>query len=156
MRLPSRYAMKAKRLEGQNLCDYLCCLHEGGWSIRSIAAALEKSPTTITKYISKGVSDEQCIESIETPPELLPVKAVHYPDVERLRTIVAESKKSRSPYRTPISKKASEDLTKYIRVLYDEGHPMDQIAVACGLARVTVNVRLNKTIPGQYFREDLP
>lgn len=156
MILPTKLSHKAKNLEGQDLYNFLACLHERRWSIRSIATALEISPTTATKYIDKGVVDPSCLEAIRIPDEFLPVKELPTNDYHRLRSISQLARKAASATPNPRVKRASEDLNIYLRILYDEGYPIRLLSDACAITKTAISQRLSKTEKGQYTREDLP
>lgn len=156
MILPTKLAFKAKNLEGQELYDFVACLHNKRWSIRSIATALEISPTTATKYIEKGIVSEECLDGVAIPDEFLPVKELPTNDYHRLRSISLLARKAASATPNPRVKQASEDLNVYLRILHDEGYSIRTMAEACSISKTAISQRLNKTSPGDYTREDLP
>ena len=156
MILPTKLAYKAKNLEGQELHDFLACLHEKRWSIRSIATALEISPTTATKYIEKGVVSQECLDVITIPDEFRPVRELPTNDYHRLRSISLLARKAASATPNPRVKQASEDLNVYLRILHDEGYSIRIMAEACSISKTAISQRLGKTTPGDYTREDLP
>lgn len=156
MILPTKLTHRAKQLDGQDLYNYLACLHERHWSIRSIATALEISPTTATKYIEKGTVDPESLSLIRLPDEFLPVKELPTNDYHRLRSISQLARKAASATPNPRVKRASEDLNIYLRILSDEGYSVRLLAEACAITKTAISQRLSKTEKGQYTREDLP
>lgn len=156
MILPSKLAHAAKNLKDQDLFDYLATIHQARWSIRSIACALNISPTTATKYIEKGKVNYEALDKVPIPHEFEPVAELPINDYHRLRSLSQLARKSASATPSPRARQASQDLNIYLRILKDEGYALKYIAEACATSKTAVSQRLKKTDPGQFTREDLP
>lgn len=156
MILPTKYKHQAQIREDQDLFDYLASLNAQHWTMRSIACALDVSPSTVFKYVQRGEVQEHYVKDIDVPDEYRPVQELPTNDWHRLRGLSQWARKAASASPSPRAKQASSDLNIYIRILTDEGYSQRQIAQACSISKTAVAQRIAKTVPGQYTREDLP
>jgi len=147
MILPDEFArtLRAYRdnKETENLYNYVSSLQESGWSARSIASALDVSPTTVSTWGAKGTaSDKFDVDEpdVRRSPGELPSETV-----QRLSELAkGAASVSRNTPRRALSRQQSHDLNVLLRELYEQNYSLRQLADACSVTRGAIQYRLRK------------
>ena len=135
-------------------------LHEAGWSLSSLAKAVQSPKTTVHFWVRKAQTGPKALErTIPAPPRsitaLVPtpyspiVRSISPkvpPDLRpRLRELSEMSRRyrSRTPSTSPFAV-ANEELTKLATSLHDRGVPTADIASAAGVSYRAMARRIEK------------
>lgn len=154
MKLPSLTTHHLHTLKDQELYDTLKTLHLCEWSIRSLSQALEVSPTTMQKYLAKGVAQEHLLATLPGPPRILR-EEINIDDAERLQALAPIARRTGTKGKASTARQKSEEFNRLLRVLSDEGFSLRQLSNAAGITRTAISLRLKKTQPREVSRSDL-